>query len=213
MHSIMCMPILIKLTFQGLSYFIRMLGPALGYTLASMCLKLYISPSLKPTITNLDPRWLGAWWLGWLILGAIMTLSSFLIAMFPKTLPRAQVRRVIQQERIRRELSIVQPKEEEASLRGMLTKLFNVLNISANYIFSRYVRNVQTFAAQRDAHVEQHFVVVLFLWLHSLLDIHAKIHWNDVSTIGVCFEFGNWHNCSGIFCHRRSLIRVHYIKI
>lgn len=38
--------------------------------------------------------------------------------MFPKTLPRAAVRKVIHQERIRRELSIVQPKEEEASLRG-----------------------------------------------------------------------------------------------
>lgn len=103
----------------GLSYFIRMLGPALGYTLASMCLKLYISPSLQPTITNSDPRWLGAWWLGWVILAIIMSLSALLIAMFPKTLPRAAVRRVIHQERIRRELSIVQPKEEEASLKGL----------------------------------------------------------------------------------------------
>lgn len=48
--------------FSGLAYFMRMLGPALGYTLASMCLKIYVSPSLTPTINNLDPRWLGAWW-------------------------------------------------------------------------------------------------------------------------------------------------------
>lgn len=50
--------------FSGFSYFLRMLGPAIGYALASFCLKLYISPSLTPTIGMGDPRWLGAWWLG-----------------------------------------------------------------------------------------------------------------------------------------------------
>jgi hypothetical protein len=45
----------------------------------SMCLKIYISPSLTPTITNIDPRWLGAWWLGWAILGTILLLSALLI--------------------------------------------------------------------------------------------------------------------------------------
>jgi hypothetical protein len=48
----------------GFSYFLRMLGPAIGYALASLCLKIYISPSLTPTVTMDDPRWLGAWWLG-----------------------------------------------------------------------------------------------------------------------------------------------------
>ena len=41
-----------------------MLGPAIGYALASLCLKFYISPSLTPTVGTDDPRWLGAWWLG-----------------------------------------------------------------------------------------------------------------------------------------------------
>ena len=41
-----------------------MLGPAIGYALASVCLKFYISPTLTPTVTTDDPRWLGAWWLG-----------------------------------------------------------------------------------------------------------------------------------------------------
>lgn len=38
------------------SYFLRMLGPAIGYALASFALKFYISPSLTPTITMQDPR-------------------------------------------------------------------------------------------------------------------------------------------------------------
>lgn len=43
----------------SLSYFLRLLGPAGGYALASYCLKIYISPDLTPTIDNNDPRWLG----------------------------------------------------------------------------------------------------------------------------------------------------------
>lgn len=77
----------------GFSYFIRMLGPAIGYGLASVCLKLYISPTLTPTINNQDPRWLGAWWLGWIILGVLLFFFSTLLALFPKTLPRAAVRK------------------------------------------------------------------------------------------------------------------------
>ncbi|KAJ8958762.1 hypothetical protein NQ314_006378 [Rhamnusium bicolor] len=77
------------------SYFIRMLGPALGYGLASFCLKLYINPTLTPTIDNRDPRWLGAWWLGWIILGFVLFVFSTLLALFPKTLPRAAVRKEI----------------------------------------------------------------------------------------------------------------------
>ncbi|KAJ8984527.1 hypothetical protein NQ317_010998 [Molorchus minor] len=75
------------------SYFIRMLGPSLGYGLASVCLKLYINPTLTPTIDNRDPRWLGAWWLGWIILGIVIFIFSTLLALFPKTLPRAAVRK------------------------------------------------------------------------------------------------------------------------
>lgn len=38
-------------------------------------------------ITKKDPRWLGAWWLGWIILGATMGMFAILIAMFPRNLP------------------------------------------------------------------------------------------------------------------------------
>lgn len=43
----------------GISLFMRLLGPAAGYSLASICLKMYISPDLTPVIDNKDPRWLG----------------------------------------------------------------------------------------------------------------------------------------------------------
>ncbi|XP_014214471.1 solute carrier organic anion transporter family member 2A1-like [Copidosoma floridanum] len=81
------------------SYFLRMLGPALGYGLASFALKFYISPTLTPTITMHDPRWLGAWWLGWIILAILLFVFASVVALFPKTLPRAAARKVLAQER------------------------------------------------------------------------------------------------------------------
>lgn len=76
-----------------------MLGPAGGYALASYCLKLYISPSLTPIIDNKDPRWLGAWWMGWLLLGMILAFFAFFMMLFPKELPRAAMRKKIALER------------------------------------------------------------------------------------------------------------------
>lgn len=49
---------------MSLSYILKMLGPAFGYWLSSMCLKIFVSPGLTPTIDESDPRWVGAWWIG-----------------------------------------------------------------------------------------------------------------------------------------------------
>ena len=74
----------------GFTFALRTVGPAIGFLLGYGCLSLYIDPSLHPVITKKDPRWLGAWWLGWIILGATMGMFSILIAMFPRDLPTTQ---------------------------------------------------------------------------------------------------------------------------
>ncbi|XP_064548299.1 solute carrier organic anion transporter family member 74D-like [Drosophila montana] len=76
------------------STFLRMLGPAIGYSLASLCLRWYIDPTAEPLIKPEDPRWLGAWWLGWLILAAITFLIAILMSLFPKELPSSKARRL-----------------------------------------------------------------------------------------------------------------------
>ncbi|XP_043494438.1 solute carrier organic anion transporter family member 74D isoform X2 [Polistes fuscatus] len=72
----------------GFTFALRTVGPAIGFLLGYGCLSLYIDPTLHPVITKKDPRWLGAWWLGWIILGVTMGMFSILIAMFPRDLPR-----------------------------------------------------------------------------------------------------------------------------
>ncbi|XP_018326966.1 solute carrier organic anion transporter family member 5A1 [Agrilus planipennis] len=81
----------------SISFFLKMLGPMIGYTLASFCLRIYISPTLTPTITYQDQRWLGAWWLGWIILALPIFALSSVLALFPKSLPRAAARRLTRQ--------------------------------------------------------------------------------------------------------------------
>ncbi|XP_046422580.1 solute carrier organic anion transporter family member 74D [Neodiprion fabricii] len=74
----------------GLAFGLRTLGPVAGFLLSYLCLRLYIDPSLHPVITPSDPRWLGAWWLGWIILGVTMGTFAILVALFPKELPKRE---------------------------------------------------------------------------------------------------------------------------
>ncbi|XP_015609202.1 solute carrier organic anion transporter family member 2A1 [Cephus cinctus] len=112
------------------SYFLRMLGPAIGYGLASFALKFYISPTLTPTITTQDPRWLGAWWIGWIILAILLFVFASVIALFPKTLPRAAARRVLAIERSKSNSSFKGENPEPelpASLSDMFTTFKRLL--------------------------------------------------------------------------------------
>lgn len=70
----------------SISYFLKMLGPAVGFSLGSVCLAYYVVPNLTPTITKEDPRWIGAWWLGWPILGAVLAVFGTLMKQFPDKL-------------------------------------------------------------------------------------------------------------------------------
>ncbi|CAH0386215.1 unnamed protein product [Bemisia tabaci] len=79
--------------FLCLSLFFRMLGPAVGFGLASFSLKIFVSPSLHPIIDEGSPRWLGAWWIGWLVLAAIHVVTACLLGLYPKHLPRALARK------------------------------------------------------------------------------------------------------------------------
>lgn len=83
----------------SLSFFTRMLGPALGYSLASQCLELYVAPYLTPLITNDDPRWIGAWWLGWIVIALILIIPAIVISCFPRELPTKAARRQLEKRK------------------------------------------------------------------------------------------------------------------
>ncbi|XP_064417102.1 solute carrier organic anion transporter family member 1C1-like [Latimeria chalumnae] len=68
------------------------LGPLLGFLLGSLCAKLYVDIGFVDldsiTISSRDTRWVGAWWLGFLIVAAISLLAAIPFFFFPKSLPK-----------------------------------------------------------------------------------------------------------------------------
>lgn len=101
--------------------FVRLLGPALGYNMASYFLKFYVQPDLHPKINDEDPRWIGAWWIGYMFFTVSMLVLAPLISMFPKTLPRAALRR--KQELLKKMKNVDEEdseKNSETSFKGCL---------------------------------------------------------------------------------------------
>ncbi|KAG7189363.1 hypothetical protein KM043_017013 [Ampulex compressa] len=69
---------------------VRILGPALGFILGSLCTMLYADLSVNPQITPTDPRWVGAWWLGLVLISAMLMLVSIGMFAFPTRLPTSR---------------------------------------------------------------------------------------------------------------------------
>lgn len=65
---------------------VRILGPALGFILGSLCTRLYANLSVTPHIKPTDPRWVGAWWLGLVFVSSMLMLASQAMFAFPKRL-------------------------------------------------------------------------------------------------------------------------------
>ncbi|XP_063233124.1 solute carrier organic anion transporter family member 74D-like [Bacillus rossius redtenbacheri] len=112
------------------AHFMRLLGPALGYSLASLSLETYIAPRLTPTIKPSDPRWLGAWWAGWILLAAVLFVTGSLLALFPRTLPAAATRRRVAAEKARL-AGEAEPVEDRPSVRDMMESFWRLLRNKA----------------------------------------------------------------------------------
>nr|XP_003700170.2 PREDICTED: solute carrier organic anion transporter family member 3A1 [Megachile rotundata]XP_012149742.1 PREDICTED: solute carrier organic anion transporter family member 3A1 [Megachile rotundata]XP_012149750.1 PREDICTED: solute carrier organic anion transporter family member 3A1 [Megachile rotundata] len=69
---------------------VRILGPALGFILGSVCTMIYADLSVNPQITPTDLRWVGAWWLGLVLISAMLMLVSIGMFAFPTRLPASR---------------------------------------------------------------------------------------------------------------------------
>ncbi|XP_008850556.1 solute carrier organic anion transporter family member 3A1 isoform X2 [Nannospalax galili] len=77
--------------YIGILFTMLVFGPACGFILGSLCTKIYVDAVFIDTsnldITPDDPRWIGAWWGGFLLCGALLFFSSLLMFGFPQSLP------------------------------------------------------------------------------------------------------------------------------
>ncbi|XP_073477503.1 solute carrier organic anion transporter family member 1C1-like isoform X1 [Aquarana catesbeiana] len=74
-----------------------LLGPIVGFTLGSFFAKLYVDVGFvdmdEVTISPQDTRWVGAWWLGFLVAGMINLLSAIPFCFLPRHMKRPEVQK------------------------------------------------------------------------------------------------------------------------
>ncbi|KAL4612699.1 solute carrier organic anion transporter family member 1C1-like [Arapaima gigas] len=68
------------------------MGPVFGFLLGSLCAKLYVDVGAVDletvSIDHRDSRWVGAWWLGFLVTGVVMLLAGIPFWFIPRSLPK-----------------------------------------------------------------------------------------------------------------------------
>ncbi|XP_051011496.1 solute carrier organic anion transporter family member 1A5-like [Acomys russatus] len=74
----------------------KVIGPLVGLLLGSFCASIYVDIGSvntdNLTITPADTRWVGAWWMGFLICAGVNILTSVPFFFLPKTLPKEGIK-------------------------------------------------------------------------------------------------------------------------
>uniref|UniRef100_A0A8C1MHJ6 Solute carrier organic anion transporter family member n=2 Tax=Cyprinus carpio TaxID=7962 RepID=A0A8C1MHJ6_CYPCA len=77
--------------YIGCLHTLGVIGPIFGYSLGSLCASLYVDIGLvdqeSVTITPQDSRWVGAWWLGYVVSGLLTLLAALPLWFLPRALP------------------------------------------------------------------------------------------------------------------------------
>ncbi|XP_063356996.1 solute carrier organic anion transporter family member 1C1-like isoform X1 [Pelmatolapia mariae] len=73
---------------------ITLLGPMFGFLLGSYCARLYVDIGYvdmeSVTITPKDSRWVGAWWMGFLVSSGLLLISSIPFWFLPRSMPKQE---------------------------------------------------------------------------------------------------------------------------
>ncbi|XP_050962996.1 solute carrier organic anion transporter family member 1C1-like [Labeo rohita] len=77
--------------YIGCLHTLGVIGPLFGYSLGSLCASLYVNIGSvnqeSVTITPEDSRWVGAWWLGYMVSGLLTLLAPLPLWFLPRALP------------------------------------------------------------------------------------------------------------------------------
>ncbi|XP_055948598.1 solute carrier organic anion transporter family member 6C1-like [Argiope bruennichi] len=73
--------------YFAIAFSLRLLGPMVGFLMSSFFLKYYENPFVDPGFETSDPRWIGCWWMGFLVQGVLLLIFTIPISLFPRRLP------------------------------------------------------------------------------------------------------------------------------
>lgn len=78
--------------YIGILFAVTVMGPGVAFILGSAMLRFYVDidklSADEITLTPKDPRWIGAWWLGYLVAGSVVAIASIPYFIFPREMPK-----------------------------------------------------------------------------------------------------------------------------
>ncbi|NWS61615.1 SO2B1 protein, partial [Chunga burmeisteri] len=78
--------------YLGILFSVTVIGPGVAFMLGSAMLRFYVDVDKitgdEVQLTNKDPRWVGAWWLGFLVAASLVALSVVPYFFFPREMPK-----------------------------------------------------------------------------------------------------------------------------
>ncbi|GAB6027862.1 hypothetical protein CHUAL_002080 [Chamberlinius hualienensis] len=103
-------------------------GPTIGSMLGGVCLRFYVTLSGNPGITPDDPKWIGAWWLGFMIIGIAFGAGALIVVFFPRQLKPSAGSQSSLNIRSQSAQDITNNNKQEApKIRGLATVLKRLL--------------------------------------------------------------------------------------
>ncbi|KAJ7320490.1 hypothetical protein JRQ81_020001 [Phrynocephalus forsythii] len=119
--------------YIGILFATTTVGPALAFLVGSVMLRFYVdidkfSPS-EIHINQNDPRWVGAWWLGFIFSASIVAISAIPYFFFPRELPKEEESLPKSVDEMKAELrdELVNKPEEVDFTLGQFIKMFPVV--------------------------------------------------------------------------------------
>ncbi|KAM4796208.1 solute carrier organic anion transporter family member 2B1 [Rhinophrynus dorsalis] len=78
--------------YIGILFSVSVMGPGVAFILGSAMLRYYVDidkiPAEEIILTPKDPRWIGAWWLGYLVAASIVAIASIPYFIFPREMKK-----------------------------------------------------------------------------------------------------------------------------
>ena len=129
-------PFMLSLTFV-----FRLIGPTFGYLLGAEALKTYVYPGMEPDdVEEHDPRWIGAWWIGFPIIATLLLIFSIPLMFFPQRLPKTDTDAFKEVEESLMEKKDQKNKRDEflPALKRLLTNKLYITNFFSTifYVFA-----------------------------------------------------------------------------
>ncbi|XP_066502050.1 solute carrier organic anion transporter family member 2B1 [Hoplias malabaricus] len=108
--------------YLGILFTLTVIGPGLGYLMGSGLLSYYVDFNIlsEDPISKDDPRWVGAWWLGFILAGTFLFLTSLPYLFFPRTMTTEETTGIPVQPTVQK---VIQEKKSESDIAQELSLL------------------------------------------------------------------------------------------